>query len=125
MLSDKLSLKHYILLAAVFALIYAWLMVDQIFISKVLFRFIALIVVAVALLTGFFFIVKPKEPQNLAGYLSLYIGTFAVVASVIQHIIIHFDISWKAPLIWVVAFLCPFIPAWIYQKLKSKSADLK
>jgi hypothetical protein len=119
MLTDNLSFKHYILLAAVLALIYAWLMVDQIFISKVLFRFIALIVVAVGLLTGFFFIVKPKEPIKLAGFLSLYIGTFAVVVSVIQHVIIHFDISWKAPMIWAIAFLSPFLPAWIYRKLKS------
>jgi hypothetical protein len=119
MLSGKLRFKHYLLLAAIFALIYAWLLVDQIFISKVLFRFIALIVVALTLVTVFYFIVKPKDPFKRAAFLSLYIGTFAVVAGVIQHVIIRFDISWKAPMIWVVAFLCPFIPAWIYRKIKT------
>jgi hypothetical protein len=119
MLPYKLSFKHHLLLIGILAVIFVWLRVDQTVLPTVPGRFAALIILILGLLTGFFFIVKSKEPSKMAGYLSLLVGSFAVTATLIQHVIIRFDISWKPLMICAVAFLSPFVPAWIYRKLKS------
>jgi hypothetical protein len=67
--------KQILLLILIFGLIYAWLCVDQLFIPKVVFRFLALAVMSLVLLTFYFFIVKPSEPMKLAALCIFVVST--------------------------------------------------
>jgi hypothetical protein len=114
----RLTFKQILILILLFGLIYAWICVDQVFISRTPVRFLALAALSLGLLTGYFFLVRPREPMKLAAFISLWIGSAAVVLSVIQHVIIKFDISYKGPLIWLVAFGSPFLCGLIYRTIK-------
>jgi len=96
-------------------LIYAWLQLDQFLLSRVYERFFALAAVATFVLSGFFFLVRPADPWRLARHLSLLLALAALVVILVQHVLIHFDLCWKAALIGAVALAAPYLPAAIYR----------
>ena len=114
----RLSFRQYSILLGLFVLIFAWVLVDQIFFPLVIQRFAALIFVALAAMTAFFFIVKPSEPFRLANHLGALLGVLALVLAVIEHVVIRFDFSIRAALICAIAFVCPFPAALIYRLVK-------
>jgi hypothetical protein len=116
----RLSVKQYVILAGVFALIYGWVLIDQLFLPLVFQRFIALIIVALVSITFYFFIVKPSEPFQLSAHLGILLGVVTVIIAIIEHIIIRFDFSFKPLLICVIAFVSPFISGFIYRSIKHR-----
>jgi hypothetical protein len=111
----RLSLRHYALLAGLFALLYSWVLIDQIFLPEVYQRLLALGVLALGLLTALFFIVGPPEPWKLSRHLSLLIGSATVLLTLVQHVLIRFDLTPRSLLILVIAFGWPFLAGLVYR----------
>jgi Na+-translocating ferredoxin:NAD+ oxidoreductase RnfA subunit len=116
----RLSVKQYAILAGLFALIYGWVLIDQFFLPLVFQRFIALIIVAFSSITAYFFIVKPSEPYPFSAHLGLLLCLITAIISVVEHVIIHFNFSYKLLLILVIAFGSPFLSGFIYKSMKPK-----
>lgn len=111
----KTRLKEYSLLAACAAVVYLWLMVDQAFLPYDWQRFAALPLVTAGVLTLYFFILKPAEPFDLAKRVSNAIGILTAAAVLLQHVVIRFDITYKALIIFWIVVLVPYAAAGIYQ----------
>jgi len=120
---NRLRFKDYLVLLGLCVLIYLWLLVDQFFLPTVKQRFIALLVVSFSALTAYFFIVKPAKPFGLAKHLSLLLGLLTAAVTVLQHVIIRFDLTYKAVLILAVVVLAPCIAGGIYQLIPLNRPD--
>jgi len=114
------SFRQILLLIILFVILVAWISVDQLIFSTVFHRFLALVVLSIALLTGYFFLVKPLKPMKWAVFLSLWIGSAAVTVSLVRHVLLQFDFSIKSVLIWLVVFGSPLGAGLVYQWARKK-----
>ncbi|MBN1621512.1 MAG: methyltransferase domain-containing protein [Endomicrobiales bacterium] len=113
----KLKWSEYVLLAVIFAVIYSWILVDQ-FVLPEYMRPFAFFMIALVSLIFFFFIVKPEQQNSLAGFLSIVLGSVAGVTIILQHMIVKFDVSYKAFIILAGAVVTPFIAGGVYSVYK-------
>ncbi|MBN2520687.1 MAG: hypothetical protein JXB17_09300 [Bacteroidales bacterium] len=96
---------------------YGYIMVDQLFVPEKL-RPLALFLFALLSFLIFFIIIKPAKPYDLSRLISLITGVIVAIMIVILHIIITFDISYKALIVLGVTIITPFIAGFIYKLLK-------
>jgi len=84
---------------------------------RVALRFIAFIVLILILFSLQFFINKPKRNQVLAyaNTIALITVSFAIIVSLIMHVIINHDFTFKSILIWIISALLPYIAGFFYK----------
>jgi|WetSurMetagenome_2_1015567.scaffolds.fasta_scaffold364006_2 hypothetical protein len=111
---SKLGRKDWLILCGVMVVGFGWLLIDQIFLSEVYQRFIALSVLLLLLFYVQFIIIKPKEVYAYSNSLAMVCCLFIVIVSVIIHVIIKHDFSYKSLLILVNACVIPYVSGGIY-----------
>jgi|WetSurMetagenome_2_1015567.scaffolds.fasta_scaffold09026_4 hypothetical protein len=110
-LKDYLSLMSVLIIGAI------WLMIDQFFIDLVYQRFVALILIFILLLFFQYLINTPTWVFRYAGTISIICITLSILLSVIIHVIILHNFTYKSVLIWVASAAAPFISAVLYTLL--------
>jgi len=114
---DKLRFRDIATLALWVALGFGWLRIDQIFLPESYQRFIAFIF----LLTIFFYlqfrINRPAHIVRYANSIAAVTLSVAIVIIVVQHVIITFDLQWKALPILLLTGIFPYVGALIYKLL--------
>jgi hypothetical protein len=96
-----------------------WIEYDQYFLSKQLLMPVFLVIL-VALMSAYFYIVKPKDVRRFALYLSFTVCILTVALSLLQHVVLqhNFNLYWKHSLtIWVFALIVPNIIGFGYSQL--------
>jgi hypothetical protein len=113
----SLKIKDYITLTGVIMLGFGWLLIDQLLLSEVYQRFIALIVLLLGLFYLQFQINKPKEIFRYAHALAFISFSFISVVSIIMHVIINHDFTYKSILIWIATATLPYLAGFIYSAI--------
>jgi hypothetical protein len=111
----KLKVRDFITLAIWIIPGFAWLQIDQIFLSEVYQRFFALIILLILFFYFQFRINRPTHIIQYANSIAAVTLSVAVMIIVVQHVIITFDIQWKAFLILFLTGIFPYIGAFIYK----------
>jgi hypothetical protein len=117
---SPLSLKDCLCLAGVFILGFGWLLVDQLVLSSVIQRFIALIVILLALFYIQYRINKPDNVFHYVNSITLVSLAFIVLVSLILDLLINDNLSYKSILIWLVSAFIPYLSGVIYLKTREK-----
>jgi hypothetical protein len=120
-LFSKLKLKDILTLIVLLIIVFCWIISDQFFFSLVYQRFIALFLILLFLFYLQFLINKPKQVLYYCNTLALIFIVIAVLLSLIIHLGIHNDFSYKLILIWLLAGCIPYLAGLIY--VKSKKSD--
>lgn len=97
-----------------------WIEYDQSFLPKQLLM-PAFLIILIAMMSAYFFIVKPKNVRRFALFLSFIVCIIVIVLSLLQHVILqhNFILYWKHSLvIWLFAIVVPNIIGFVYSKLK-------
>jgi hypothetical protein len=119
-----LQLKDYLTLTVVVIIGFGWLLLDQVFLPEVYQRLIAFIVLIFVLYYVQFAINKPAMVFRYANSIAIITLLFIVIVSLVMHVIIRHDFSYKSILIWLITGLLPYVTGFIYQStLKGKAAD--
>ena len=117
---QKLKVRDFITLTLWIILGFAWLQIDQIFLPETYQRFIALIILLVLFFYFQFKINRPTRIIQYANSIATFVLSVTIVIIVIQHLIITFDIQWKALLILFLTGIFPYIGAFVYKLTKRK-----
>jgi hypothetical protein len=78
------------------------------------------LVVIFALMTGYFFIVRPSNVKKFSLLLSIGICGVAVVMTIAQHVVIQHDFIslWKkSVVIWLVTLIVPNLAGFAYSRI--------
>jgi hypothetical protein len=110
----KLKIADCITLCGVIVVGFGWLLIDQWFLNEVYQRFIALFVLLTFLFMAQFKINHPEKVIAYANTLVLICLSFIVVISVVMHVFIKNDFSYKSVLIWILTALLPYLSGGIY-----------
>jgi hypothetical protein len=116
----KLRRKDWLTLCGVIVVGFGWLLVDQWFLSEVYQRFIALFIILLLLFWVQFIISKPKEIYAYSNTLALICCLFIVVVSIVIHVFIKNDLSYKSILIWANACVLPYLSGGLYFLTRKK-----
>ena len=113
-----LYLKDILTLIGLFAVGFGWVLIDQYFLPEIYQRIIAFIIIILTLYWLQFIINKPNRKQVMpyANTIALITVFFAMVVSLIRHVIINHDFSCKSILIWVISAILPYVAGFIYSK---------
>jgi hypothetical protein len=114
----KLRARDFITLAIWLVLGFAWLQIDQIFLPEVYQRFIALIILLILFFYLQFRINRPEHIIQYTNSIAAVTLSLTMIIIVVQHIIITFDIQWKAFLILFLTGVFPYIGALVYKLTK-------
>jgi len=95
------------------------LLVDQVFLPETSQRFVAFLVLIFLLLYLQFVINKPHKIISYANTLALVLVSFAVTVSLIMHVVISNDFTYKSILIWIISAIVPYIAAILYLFIKT------
>jgi len=115
---QKLKVRDFITLAIWIILGFVWLQIDQIFFPEFYQRFIALIILLVLFFYFQFKISRPTRIIQYANSIAAIVLAVALVIIVVQHVIITFDIQWKALLILFLTGIFPYVGAFVYKLTK-------
>lgn len=115
----KFKLKDYLTLAGLVIVGFGWLMVDQEILEDAGRRFIALIVLLVALFYLQFQINKPVSIIKYANTLALITVGITVLVSLIFDWLIMSHFTGKVLLIWFFAAVVPYLTAYFYKETKT------
>jgi len=116
-----LKVKDYLCLIILIAVGFGWLLIDQIFLPEVYQRFIAFIILIFVLFYLQFLFNKPSETIHYANTLSLITVSFAIIVSLIMHVIIQHDFTSKSIFIWIISGALPYITGLVYVVTKKKN----
>lgn len=111
----KLKIKECVYLIILLAIGYIFTITQKYYIPEIIRPF-TLVFVFIAIFTILYIIVKPEDPRKLSNYLSFLTFAIVLLIVIIQHIIIKFDISYKAVIILIASYLAP-IPAYLIYKM--------
>jgi hypothetical protein len=114
----SLKLKDVITLAGLIIIGFGWLLIDQILLSESYQRFIAFFILIFTLFYLQFSINKPEHVFHYANSIALITLSFIVLVSLVMHVIINNDFTFKSVLIWIISGSVPYIVGFIYQKTK-------
>jgi hypothetical protein len=123
---SSLKLKDILTLIGLIAIGFGWILIDQIFLPNANQRFIAFIILISILFYLQFVFNKPTNLINYCNSIALITLSFAIIVSVIMHVIINNDFSYKSILIWFISGLLPYITGFVYtitKKNKSTNAQ--
>jgi hypothetical protein len=114
--------KEYISLSLLVLIAFGWLMVDQLFFSEIIYRFIALFILMLILFFMEFIFIKPTNIRNFANSCSLVALSYAITVSIIIHVFIRKDFSYRSVLIWIISGSLPYISGYAYYLFDKKPA---
>lgn len=113
-----LRLKDVVTLAGLIIVGFGWILIDQMLLSESYQRFIAFSILIFALYYLQFSINKPDRVFHYANSIALITLSFIVLTSLVMHIIINNDFTFKSVLIWIISGSLPYIVGFIYQKTR-------
>jgi len=96
-----------------------WIEYDQNLLPKQLLM-PAFLIILIAMMSAYFYIVKPKNVRRFALYLSFIVCIIVIALSLLQHVIMqhNFNLYWKQSLIiWGFSLVVPNIIGLGYSKL--------
>jgi hypothetical protein len=117
---SPLKFKDFITLTGLIIIGFGWLLADQIFLHQVSQRFVAFFILILTLYYFQFIINKPENAIRYANSISLITVTFIVIISVVMHIVIQNDFTYRSVMIWIVTGSLPYFAAFLYQKTRKK-----
>lgn len=117
---SPLKLKDILTLIGLIILGFVWTLIDQIFLPESSQRFIAFIILVFILYYLQFALNNPINLIKYANTIVLIAISFAVIVSLIMHVIINNDLSYKSILIWLISVILPYVTGFIYFKIKIK-----
>ena len=112
-----LKFREYSILTILFIIGYL-LTVSQKYFIPLYIRPFTFFIIAIVVFYLFFLIIRPKEQIELSNTLALMLSMVTLVIIYIQHIVITFDLSWKAVIILLGTILGPYISGYLYKKTK-------
>jgi hypothetical protein len=110
-----LRFRDVLSLVVLIAIAFGWLLIDQMFLPETYQRFMAFMVLILALYSGQFMINKPDREMAYATSLAAVTVAFGIILSVIMHVMIRHDFTLKSVLIWLIAGIFPYLAAMIYK----------
>jgi sulfite exporter TauE/SafE len=117
---SPLKLKDCLTLIGLIIIGFGWLLIDQIFLPEVYQRFIAFLILIFALYYLQFALNKPNHSIHYANSIAIITVSFIVIVSIIMHVIINNDFTYKSILIWIISGLLPYISGYLYMKTNIK-----
>jgi hypothetical protein len=117
MFKYPLKWLEYLILLVLFVVLYFFTITQHYYIPEHIRPF-SLFIVVLLFLILFFFFVKPEKPYQLSCFLSFWLGAAVVAITIIKHVIITFDISYKSAIILTITLVSPIIAGYLYMKLK-------
>jgi hypothetical protein len=115
-----LKLRDYLTLTGLIIIGFGWLVIDQIMLPETYQRFIAFIILMFVLFYFQFFINKPPEVYRYANTIALLILAFIIIVSLVLHVIITKDFTYKSILIWIISGGLPYVAGLVYSKTHRK-----
>ena len=115
---SPLNLKDCLTLIGLIIIGFGWLLIDQLFLPEVYQRFIAFLILIFILYYLQFALNKPNHMIHYANSIALITVSFIVIVSIIMHVIINNDFTYKSILIWFISGLLPYIAGLFYMKTK-------
>jgi hypothetical protein len=119
-LLSPLKLKGYLTLISLVIIGFGWLLIDQIFLPEVYQRVIAFFMLMFILYYLQFAINKPANVMYYANFIATFTVTFIITVSLIMHVIIKNDFTYRTILVWVITGVLPYAAGFIYIKIKKK-----
>ena len=118
----KLYLKDILTLIGLYLVGFGWTLIDQYFLPEVYQRILAFILITLILFWLLFIINKPKRNQmmNYANTIVLITVSFTVLLSIILHVIINHDFTYKSILIWILSAIPPYVAGFIYKNSRTE-----
>lgn len=113
-----LKLKDYLTLICLIVIGFGWLLIDQIFLPEVFQRFVAFFILIFILYYLQFLINKPSHVIHYANSIVLITVSFIVIVSLVLHVIINHDFSYKSILIWIISAALPYVSGVLYMRTK-------
>jgi hypothetical protein len=119
----RLRGKDWMLLAALVALLYVWIMVDQIFLPLPWSRMVAFPLFELLLLQAYFNLVKPAKPFFLANTVAAVLIPLFIALSVILHVFVFKDgFQKKSAVLWLMTAAVIYLSAGVYVLSSGKKA---
>ena len=117
---SPLKLKDCLTLMGLIVIGFGWLLIDQFFLPEVYQRFIAFLKLIFTLYYLQFALNKPNHSIHYANSIAIITVSFIVIVSIIMHVIINNDFTYKSILIWIISGLLPYISGYLYMKINIK-----
>jgi hypothetical protein len=117
---SPLKLKDCLTLMGLIVIGFGWLLIDQFFLPEVYQRFIAFLILIFTLYYLQFALNKPNHSIHYANSIAIITVSFIVIVSIIMHVIINNDFTYKSILIWIISGLLPYISGYLYMKINIK-----
>jgi hypothetical protein len=118
----SLKLKDILTLIGLIIIGFGWTLIDQIFLPESYQRFIAFIILVFILCHLQFVLNKPAKVIHYSNSIALITLSFTIIVSIIMHMIINKDFSYKSIMIWLISGLLPYITGFLYMKTKKNKA---
>jgi len=115
---SPLKIRDCITLIGLIIIGFGWLLIDQFFLSETYQRFIVFFILIFILYYFQFAINKPIHVIQYANAIALITVAFIVIVSLIMHVIIKKDFTYKSIMIWVISGLLPYLTGLLYTKIK-------
>jgi hypothetical protein len=112
----KFKQKDFQTLLVLIAVIFGWLLIDQFILHQVYQRIIALIVILTVLFFIQFKINKPARPYYYANTIVLITCSFLILVSLVVHLVISNDFSYRLIIMWLLTATMPYLAAYLYSK---------
>jgi hypothetical protein len=117
---SPLKLKDCLTLICLIIIGFGWLLIDQIFLPEVNQRFIAFFILLLILYYLQFAINKPVNVMHYANSIAAITVSFIVIVSLIMHVVINNDFTYKTIIIWLITAFLPYVAGFTYIKTKKK-----
>jgi len=117
---SPLKRKDILTLIGLIVVGFGWLLIDQFFFPETYQRFVAFFILIFTLYYFQFAINKPLRVIHYANSIALITVLFIVIVSIIMHVIIQHDFTWKSIWIWIISGLLPYATGLLYLKIKRK-----
>jgi hypothetical protein len=117
---SPLKLKDCLTLIGLMSIGFGWLLIDQIFLPEVYQRVIAFFILMFILYYLQFAINKHVNFMHYANSIAAITVSFIVVVSLIMHVVINNDFTYRSILVWVITGALPYAAGFVYNKTKKK-----
>jgi hypothetical protein len=102
---------------------FAWIMVDQVFLTQSSHRFIAFTVIMIVLFFLQYSINKPINVWLYSNSLAAILLVFVILSSIVMHVFIMHDfaaIIGHSILLWVITAILPYLAGFIYLRTRKR-----
>ena len=117
---SPLKFKDCFTLIGLITIGFGWLLIDQIFLPEVYQRVLAFSILMFVLYYLQFVIKKPINVMYYANFIATFTVSFIITVSLIMHVIIKNDFTYRSILVWVITAVLPYAAGFTYIKTKKK-----